>query len=152
MIRHCEMAGLEKTVVNELFNSLDNKITMFTQMFLPFVGSLFVLPNSLSLSLESIKNDVEKVLCLDVQTNHPLYPDFEANTVIGIKTLFGNEAELPFKDALNVVLLFALGAANEELYENDKDAANEACCDLYYALKDYLYTLETRNYIHRLID
>ena len=90
MIHHCEMAGLEKTVVNELFNSLDNKITMFTQMFLPFVGSLFVLPNSLSLSLESIKNDVEKVLCLDVQTNHPLYPDFEANTVIGIKTLFGN--------------------------------------------------------------
>ena len=138
------------SVLASISSILNDKIDLFVRLLLPDIGMLYSGKNWLTLTHEPVNTGSLKVLNLKIQSEHPFYTDSE--TEIVVRTIFGNEATLPLSHALNVVLLFALGATNEDLYESEKHEANEACCEMYYELKDYLYTLPSKKLIHRLID
>ena len=104
MIKLPLMPELDVNVVSNVFYILNSKVDLFTRLFFPNIGLGFAMPNALELTREPVNNGASKVLNLKLQPEHPLYSDFEAETEIGITTLFGNEAILPFSHALNVVL------------------------------------------------
>ena len=101
MIKLPLMPELDVNVVSNVFYILNSKVDLFTRLFFPNIGLCFAMPNALELTREPVNNGASKVLNLKLQPEHPLYSDFEAETEIGITTLFGNEAILPFSHALN---------------------------------------------------